>query len=144
MSMVCPSGASNGNDPSQPLCSSAPASGLSSCREQPPAASPLLLLLVVSVPLCLLAALWSPSSFPFQCQVARNQCLSRMSYLLLKCTSLLLESSCSKIVDNVHHGPVCGIGRPPIFHGPAKYKSSQSAACMQVCTGSLPCLPELV
>lgn len=49
-------------------------------------------------------------------------CFSRLTYLLLKSTSLLLKSCCSEIVDDIHHCPVCRIWRPPILHGTAKHK----------------------
>lgn len=52
-------------------------------------------------------------------------CLSRLSYLLLKSTGLLLKSRCSEIIDDIHHGPVCRVRGSPILHGTAKHKSGQ-------------------
>lgn len=45
---------------------------------------------------------------------------SRLSYLFLKCTSLLLKSCHSEVIDNIHYGPVCRIRWPPVLHGTAK------------------------
>lgn len=38
---------------------------------------------------------------------------SRLSYLFLKCTSLLLKSCYSEVIDDIHHGPVCRVWWPP-------------------------------
>lgn len=54
-------------------------------------------------------------------------CFSRLRYLFLKSTSLLLKSCCSEIIDDIHHSPVCRIGWSPILHGTAKHKSRQSS-----------------
>ena len=52
---------------------------------------------------------------------------SRLSYLFLKCISLLLKSCCSEIIDDIHHGPVSRIRWPPILHGTAKYEFRQQS-----------------
>lgn len=54
-------------------------------------------------------------------------CFSRLSYLFLKSTSLLLKSRCSEIIDDIHHSPVCRIGWSPILHGTTKHKSRQQS-----------------
>lgn len=53
-------------------------------------------------------------------------CFCSLSYLFLESTGLLLKSCCSEIIDDVHHSPVCRIGRPSIFHGTAKHRSKVS------------------
>lgn len=65
-------------------------------------------------------------------------CLSRLSYLFLKSTSLLLKSCCSEIIDDIHHSPVCRIGWSPILHGTAKHISRQSSRqIMKECAARL-------
>lgn len=55
---------------------------------------------------------------PCQHVVSRHQEQGfSINFLFLKSTGLLLKSCCSEIIDDVHHSPVCRIGRPSIFHG---------------------------
>lgn len=142
VNMTSPSEGSEGDELRLPVCSCASAAGFplgggtTSCHS--PAAPPCCLG-ASRPPHCALASLFIPCSVWTKGTVI--PCFCSLSYLFLKSIGLLLKSCCSEIIDDVHHSPVCRIGRPSIFHGTAKHRSKVSECATNAGINRLTALP---